>query len=122
MDEPFSNAWHVTKSLNRCPLATGAVGQYFNKAAFTSIDRSHLGGSVSGGGGSECDNSLAERSFAHFRTNARGQDSLALSGVERFDGSMERAPPVFAPPTRASAVSMARATFIPGGADVDQFL
>tara|TARA_B110000211_G_scaffold171255_1_gene193382 strand:+ start:220 stop:621 length:402 start_codon:yes stop_codon:yes gene_type:complete len=113
MEEPFSNdrSWHITKNKAKCPM-TQHSGQYFNKAAFTSVDKENFGSSISGSGGSDHNNSLTERGFAQFRMPIRGHGDM-MSGVERFDNS-DRAQSGFQRPTSASLVSMNKGNFISG--------
>lgn len=113
MDEHFDNAWSKVRAKSVCPLASGAVGQYFNKAAFTSIDKSNFGTSVPGSAGGDNSNDMNEGSFVKFRTNYRGANNFNINGVERFDGSAPKANSMFQPPGRASLVAMNKGYFMP---------
>ena len=113
MDEHFDNAWSKVRAKSVCPLASGAVGQYFNKAAFTSLDKSNFGTSVQGSAGGDNRNDMSEGSFIKFRTNIRGGNNFGFSGVERFDGSVPRSQNMFQPPGRASLVSMNKGYHLP---------
>lgn len=113
MEEPFSNdrSWHITKNKAKCPM-TQHGGQYFNKAAFTSVDTGNFGSSISGSGGSDFNHGLTERGFAQFRMPIRGQGNM-LSGVERFDNA-DRAEGGFQRPTSNSIVGIHKGNFISG--------
>lgn len=86
MQEPFDNAWSIVKGHSRCPFANGAVSTYNNKRAFTNVDVSHFGSSISGSGGSDYNHDLTERGFAQHRLPIRGRGDM-LSGVETFDNA-----------------------------------
>ena len=111
MDEHFDNSWNVQRRKMACPLASGAVGQYFNKAAFTSLDKSNFGTAVQGSAGGDNRNDMSEGNFVRFRTNIRSTD-FGGSGVERFDIA-PRAAAVFRQPTTASLVAMNKSHFLP---------
>jgi len=114
MDEHFADggAWNKVRRLSACPLACGAVGQYFNKAAFTSLDKSNFGTSVGGSAGGDNVGGLGERDFISFRTNIRAPGGFG-GGVERFDGSAHRSQNVFQAPSQASLVAMNKGHFLP---------
>ena len=111
MQEPFDNSWSIVKGHSRCPFANGAVSTYNNKRAFTNLDVSHFGSSISGSGGSDYSHDLTERGFAQFRMPIRGKGDM-MTGVERFDTG-SRAQSVFQPINPSSAVSMSKAHMLP---------